>query len=439
MPIQALSAEGIDAYARVLSFISTTIEMQFLYFHDVPSLLREAHVWAVTLASVAVGTVHLVERRGRAKCELNPQRQIEIGTLIESMPEAVFVFDQRGQMMEVNSGAERMFGARREQMKQRSCGDVCDFLRSWGETPDGASAVVGRALAGETLQQERRKLDLPAQGRSLEVLVSASPIRDGGNVIVGALVIVRDITELTVLQQKIGDAERHTAIGKMTASLAHDFNNVLDTIGQAVSVMEVDPNRPPEERQLVTRMIRNAVKRGAEMVAGMRKYLIGRGEGQDLIDMNDVLEESLELTRPLWQSAKSISIQRRYQPVRKVNANANELRRVFTNLIINSIEAMPAGGALTLGCEQDGKRVIAFVEDTGEGIPEDKKRHIFSPYFTTKEGGTGLGLSSAENAVKAQRGRIMFDSRVGEGTRFCVELPAAEAPHAGEEEERKTA
>ena len=103
--------------------------------------------------------------------------------------------------------------------------------------------------------------------------------------------------------------ERHNAIGKMAAGLAHDFNNVLDTISQAVTVMEIDPGRPAEEHQLIVRMIRNAVRRGSEIVGGVRRYLVGGREESDAVDLNQVLEESIELTRPLWQSSLNISIQ----------------------------------------------------------------------------------------------------------------------------------
>jgi PAS domain S-box-containing protein len=392
-----------------------------------------AHHYTTTLfilSSLAMfGTVRLVERRGQDKRELDPHRQIEISKLIESMPEAVFVFDDEGKVIEVNSAAEQMFEMSAEEIKRRSAHDISTYLAARGQDPGCDDMVVRRALQGDTVRQERRTLSLPRENSLVEALVSANPIRDDAGRVVGALIVVRDITELTVLQEKMADAERHNAMGKIAAGLAHDFNNVLDTISQAVSVMEIDPKRPPEEHQLIVRMIRNAVRRGSEIVGGVRRYLVGGREELDAVDLNEVLEESIELTRPLWQSSFNISIQRFFQPVRRVHANASELRRVFTNLIINSIEAMPSGGTLSVGCEQKPGRVIAFVEDTGQGIPDDQKQHIFSPYFTTKEGGTGLGLAGAERLVHAQRGEISFQSHEGLGTRFSLEFPAEPTLH----------
>jgi two-component system, cell cycle sensor histidine kinase and response regulator CckA len=380
------------------------------------------------LCSAAVlGSLRLVERRGQDKRELDPRRQIEISKLIESMPEAVFIFDDSGKVIEVNSAAVQMFATSADDIKKFSARDISNYLAMRGQDRSSTDMVVRRALQGDTVRQERRTLALPRENSLVEALVSANPIRDDAGRVVGALIVVRDITELTVLQQKMADAERHNAIGKMAAGLAHDFNNVLDTISQAVSVLEIEPKRPSEERQLIVRMIRNAVRRGSEIVGGVRKFLVNGREETGAVDLNEVLEESVELTRPLWQANYNISIQRFFQPVRCVRANASELRRVFTNLIINSIEAMPQGGTLSVGCEQKPGKVIAFVEDTGQGIPENQKAHIFSPYFTTKEGGTGLGLAGAERTVHAQRGEISFESREGLGTRFTLEFPAESA------------
>jgi signal transduction histidine kinase len=113
-----------------------------------------------------------------------------------------------------------------------------------------------------------------------------------------------------------------------------------------------------------------------------------------------------------------------FHPVPRVQANAAEMRRIFTNLILNAIDAMPTGGTLIVGCEQAGGKVQAFVEDTGVGIPQESRSHIFEPYYTTKNKGTGLGLSSALKVVHAQQGEIKFTSKPGDGTRFTVELPA---------------
>ncbi len=380
----------------------------------------------VLLSAGVLGALDIVERRGRSS-PLDPARQISISSLLESLPEAIFVVGRKGEILEVNQAAERLAGASKADMRHWGGEEIAKYVTDLNFTrPELSQLAVSRALRGETVQQERRHIRRP-NGEEIEALVSANPIRDSKGEIVGALVIARDITELAQLQAHRAETEKHWAIGTMAASLTHDFNNVLDTISKAATLLDIAPDRPAEERAIVLRMIQNAVRRGAEIVANVRQYLIGAQAGSDLIDLNQTMEESLELTRPMWQAARpQISIVRQFQPVPAVRANAAEMRRIFTNLILNSIEAMPNGGTLVAGCEAGDGKVRAFVQDSGEGIPPERASKIFSPYFTTKQEGTGLGLSGAQKVLRSLGGQITFTSRPGECTRFVVELPAAQ-------------
>jgi PAS domain S-box-containing protein len=312
----------------------------------------------------------------------------------------------------------------KEELLEMDSAQLARHVSDRGITSENpADWVSTRALRGESVRQERRHLHLAATGVDAEALVSANPIREQDGRIVGALVIVRDITELAKLQEHQADAERHNVIGTMAASLTHDFNNVLDTISQAATVLEETSERPKEERALILRMIQNATRRGAEIVGNVRQYLTGNQVSCDSVDLNTLLEESIELTRPMWQAKRNISIIREFQPVPRVRANPADMRRIFANLIINALEAMPNGGTLNVGGERENGTVRAFVADSGGGIPDELQSKIFEPYFTTKKKGTGLGLSSALKIVRAQQGNITFTTRPGEGTRFVVELP----------------
>ena len=383
--------------------------------------LKAAPHWAYVTLALAVGSIQLTERRKRS-FQLHPGRQIAISTLIESMPEAVFVVDTAGRLIEVNQGAEHLLGLSKAKLLAMKDRELAKFVAEHTVSPSSPSHwAATRALRGEGVQERRT---LKSGAGTAQVLVSAKPIREQDGRIVGALVIVQDITELTQLQEHMADVERHDALGRMAASLAHDFNNVLDTISKAAAVLEVMPERQAEDRAVLIRMILNAVKRGSEIVNNVRQFLIGGQVASDHIDLNRVLEESIQLTRPTWEAQKNVSIIRMFHPVSGVRANAAEMRRIFTNLILNAIDAMPSGGTLIVGCEQAQGKVQAFVEDTGVGIPQESHAHIFEPYYTTKNKGTGLGLSSALKVVHAQQGEIKFTSKPGDGTRFTVELPA---------------
>ena len=109
--------------------------------------------------------------------------------------------------------------------------------------------IIARALAGQTVRHERRILRNAQTGAVHDLLVSANPVFDDHGQPIAALVIARDVSELSQLQQRVGDIERHRAIGQMAAALAHDFNNILDTIGQAAAVLQMNQDRPAAERK----------------------------------------------------------------------------------------------------------------------------------------------------------------------------------------------
>ncbi len=362
-------------------------------------------------------SIHLVERRGKAE-KIDSRRQVEIGTLLESVPEAALILDKDGHIVDANQVAARLVGSTREELR-----GVSPEMFSALVEVDTGQPIAARVLRGDVVRNERRVLRNPQTGAVLELLVSANPIRNDAGETIAALLIAHDVTELRQLQQRIGDIERHRAIGQMAAALAHDFNSILETISQAEALLEMKGEAPAEERKTLLNTIKNAVRGGAELTASIRAYVRTGSSTLSPIDIREVLGEAVELTRTLWQKA-GVRLTNHCQAVAQVRANAADLRRVFTNLIINAIEAMPNGGELTLACEQRDGRVRAMVSDTGVGIPPEHQKRIFFPYFTTKPGGTGLGLSGAQKILLAQGGNISVASEPGKGTTFTVMLPA---------------
>ena len=351
------------------------------------------------------------------------RRQMEISTLLEAMPEGVLIVDADAQLLEVNSAAERFLGGSREGLRGKSIRGMANLITV---TEDGRPLefpqyAVSRALAGETVRNERRRFRTSEEAEPIEALVSASPIRDGK--IVGAVVIIRDISELTALQRQLSDTERHHAIGQMAAGLAHDFNNVLDTIEQATTVLDLKSDAPAQQRGKYLQMIHHAVQRGAEIIERLRQYLRDRSTDVRPVDLQKLMNDTVELMEPMLHQGQNIRLQTSIQPVPRVRGNVTDLRRVFTNLIMNAIEAMPSGGDLTVSLDDHNGNVRAQVSDTGVGIPREQQKKIFYPYFSTKQQGTGLGLSSAQRIVLSYGGEIRVQSEPGKGTRFIVELP----------------
>jgi PAS domain S-box-containing protein len=410
----------------VLTVIACTLG-SLIFMGDRPVLNERVHDYSELLVfpAVAAATIYLVESRRRHRRVVREQ-WLEISTLLESMPEAVFIFDRTGRLVDVNRVAEQVCARSRGELIGKRYADLAVLLtiREQDQPVEIPRLAVARALRGETVQNEERVFRHPQDNTPFNVVVSANPMRSDDGRIVGALVLVRDVTELRQLQGRVADTERHLAVGQMASGISHDFNNLLNTITQATAVLRLRHDTSEDDRRLYLGMIDNAARRGAEIIKRLREYIRG-GTGEiRVVDVPEILNEALELTQPMWRGHAGLKIERALYPVAPVRANAPDLRRVFTNLIINAIQAMPEGGNLRVACHERDGHVEVDIADTGQGIPPEQQKKIFLPYFTTKTTGTGLGLSTAQKIVLAQGGNLRFTSEVGRGSVFTVELPA---------------
>ncbi len=358
---------------------------------------------------------------------MKPPEQIELSALLESMDEAILIFDLEGKLLQINSAAERLTHRPAADLLGRTAGELSSLftVEEGGEGVEFPGHMVTLALRGERLREKTHMFLHQESTPPIEALVSATPIRTPQGETAGALLAVRDVTEVRRLQRHLAETERHLAVGQMATGLAHDLNNVLNTIGQAATVANSRLDAPAPERRTYLQMIQNAVRNGAEIIRSIREYVRDSGGRREPVDICRLLLDSLQLTHPLWSEKDNVHVVRDLHDVPPVFANPADLRRVFTNLIINALQAMPNGGTLTVECQPGGGRVLAAIRDTGQGIPPEQRKKIFFPYFTTKAYGTGLGLSGAYRTVLSQGGTIRVESEVGKGSSFIVEFPVA--------------
>ncbi len=376
-----------------------------------------------SLGLVGAAISNVIEGGRRFKPE-HPPPTLELQSVLESLPEAVFIFDVHACVIDLNNAAEQLTGQSRDKLLGAKAEALFTGVTS-ADVDVNPEPIVSRTLRGEFVRHERRIFRAAANGMPAEVRISGTPMHYPAGRVLGALIVIEDVTELSALQEQVASSERHFAVGQMTAGLAHDFNNVLGMISQAVYVLEMAPNRSEPDHTMLS-IINNAVDRGADIVNNIREYLRGNSERRTRVDMRHLLDEVLQLAQPILEMHPNIKVKHDTSDACEVYASAAELRRVFTNLVLNALDAMPQGGALTLVCIRSEGRMTVSVGDTGKGIPQESQGKIFSPYFTTKAKGTGLGLSGAHKAIEEQGGDIRFKSSAGEGTTFFVSLPIAD-------------
>ena len=228
-------------------------------------------------------------------------------------------------------------------------------------------------------------------------------------------------------QSSLVKTERLRALGEMAAGVAHDFNNLLSVIlGRAELLLrrmrDADTTRDLEA-------VRRAAQDGADTVRRIQEFTrTRRTRAFERVELGHVAREVVELTRPRWEleaQAKGVTYEFSVEgDAPPVAGRPEELREVLTNLISNAVDAMPAGGACRVRLHADGEWAVLAVSDTGVGMPEEMRRRVFEPFFTSKgPRGTGLGLAVSWGIVTRHGGTIEADSRPGEGTTFRVRLP----------------
>jgi len=219
-------------------------------------------------------------------------------------------------------------------------------------------------------------------------------------------------------------SEKLAATGRLAASLAHEINNPLQAIHNSLHLMLTFPLEPDEQREYL-QMANEEVRRLIDMVTRILEFARRPQREIKPTHPNDVIEKVLALANKYLQH-RHVVLRRDLSPnLPPVLAAPDELGQVFLNLVLNAVDAMPGGGTLHVASRltEDGCLAMSF-SDTGLGILPEHIDHIFEPFFSTKEGGTGLGLSVSYNTIKRHGGDITLQSTAGEGTTFTVWLPA---------------
>jgi DNA-binding response OmpR family regulator/GAF domain-containing protein len=228
-------------------------------------------------------------------------------------------------------------------------------------------------------------------------------------------------------QGQLVKTERLRALGEMAAGVAHDFNNLLSVILGRAELMLRRVREPSMIRDLEA--VRRAAQDGADTVRRIQEFTrTRRTRSFERVDLADVAREVIELTRPRWEvEAQSRGVRYEFTVeglAPPVAGRPEELREVLTNLITNAVDAMPDGGRCTVRLDARPDWAAISVKDTGVGMPEEMRRRVFEPFFTSKgPRGTGLGLAVSWGIVTRHGGTIEVDSAPGAGSTFVVRLP----------------
>jgi signal transduction histidine kinase len=236
-------------------------------------------------------------------------------------------------------------------------------------------------------------------------------------------------SETDLLRQQLLQAQKLSSVGALASSVAHEFNNILTTILNYTRLALRSPGDEPTRTQALEKILKGS-QRAAVIINSMLGFARNTSSQREMTDLVALVEETLILTDKDL-SKHRIHVEKKFSGRPRACVVPAQIEQVLLNLIINARQAMPRGGHLRIEvCDNPRTGMVELrVGDTGVGIPPDRLRLIFEPFYTTKEpdanghGGTGLGLSVCRQIIEQHQGRIRVESLVGKGSTFTVKLP----------------
>lgn len=355
-------------------------------------------------------------------------------TVLDSVGDGVIVISQEGLVTLMNPAAEEMTGRSLRQMLRSS------FKESFSAEPILVEMVERTAASGVSLSDQDNVVLNPS-GRVLPANATTFPLLRSDGEAIGVILTLRDLTSIRELEAAVRQADRLSTLGTLAAGLAHEVKNPLGGIKGAAQLLERELDADSDLHEYPRVMIKEA-ERIDKIIRQLLDLASPRGPRYQPVNLHMVLGDIILLQREAADS-REIAVTTGFDPsIPPIMADEAQLTQVFLNLIRNALEAMPEGGRLTVSSrvlseyqlarnESRSRMVSVEVADTGQGIAEENLVKVGTPFFSTKDNGTGLGLALCQKIVAEHRGMLKIDSKPGQGTRISVLLPLIQSPAKG--------
>lgn len=358
----------------------------------------------------------------------------QLAAIVESSDDAIVGETVDGVITSWNAGAEKIYGY--------SIAEVIGKSASMLVPPDRSDEVrlnIDRARKGEGFRTETVRLR--KDGHPITLSLTVSPIKDNVGTVVGISTIGRDVSERKKLEEQLRQSQKMEAVGRLAGGIAHDFNNLLSVIIGYAYVLQSSLSEDDTLRNSAQQVMHAAEKAGSltrQLLAFSRRQVLQ----PEVLNLNEILAGMEKMLPRLI--GEDIDVRIIQTPgIGRIKADPSQLEQVIMNLVVNSRDAMPEGGKLTIETGQvhftpeqaaqygvkPGEYVLLAVSDTGIGMDAKTRAHIFEPFFTTKEAGrgTGLGLATVYGIVSQSNGYIWVYSEPGQGTTFKIYFPVTSA------------
>jgi len=346
------------------------------------------------------------------------QEMVILKNAVENTNEAFVTIDENHTVLFFNKAAEKIFGYSRKEVIGRDLNVImspsCSRNHRQAVTRYVKTRIPGR-IGHETEMLASRR-----NGTAFPASISFSVTEVNGRLFFTG--IVRDMTEKQVLQEQIMRSERMAALGQLAAEITHEIKNPLMLIGGFAQQLSrvIDDKKNLEKVNIIT----DEVTRLEKLLTDLREFHLPKTIASEKVDLKELLQEIYFMVKDDCEKKNIRTELKIDDKAILVTGDRNRLKQVFLNLLANSMDSMEHGGSLSIKTVLSGDHVEITVTDEGCGIPEQDKEKIFSPFFTTKKHGTGLGLCISKRIIEEHAdGSLSVKSKEGKGTSFTISLP----------------
>lgn len=336
-------------------------------------------------------------------------------TLVDNMPIGLVVIGEKGDIVTLNDVSEELLVISSADAQGKRARDML---------PGQIMDLIGGIRSPHDIAVQDIHMDLHDRRRVCEA--SASLLRDEDNHFLGHIVLLRDITEIEHLKREMERKERLASIGSLAAGVAHEIRNPLSSIKGFATYFKERYRDTPDDQRIADIMV-GEVERLNRVIGQLLDFARPMDLRKEPRPLLDIVNRSLDTVEKQAQE-RGITIHRPHPSAEPCIAEVDpdKIGQVMLNCLLNAMEAMEGGGALSVSvdCDEKPSRFCIIIHDTGHGIPADDLPQIFVPYFTSKQSGTGLGLAIVHKIMEAHGGEIKVESVQGQGTTVTLIIPS---------------
>jgi PAS domain S-box-containing protein len=339
-----------------------------------------------------------------------------MNSVMAGLEDGLLLFTRDARAVMVSPAAEKFLGAPASQFLGRRVTEIF---------PIGHPLRDALHLEGDELRELAAEIELKTTEGDKRVSVTVQGIQEDGERM-GALLTLRDLDSIESINTQLQVSERLAALGRITAGVAHEVKNPLNSM--RLWLENLKECLPPDSESGAKQAVQVLDKEIDRLDAVVKRFLDFTRPMDVRLEptqLAELLKEVLEVAKPQMQKANIQVAQLLPIDVPEVYVDRALLKQAVLNLVLNAGESMNGGGQLRLVLSRRGEMAEISVGDTGKGIPPEHRQKIFQLFFTTRPGGSGIGLASTFRIVQLLNGSIDFTTEVGKGTTFRIELPLA--------------